>query len=78
MNTNLKLSRRIASVLLLGIALASSASAQAVAAADLTQKMAAARTRSDYEALATYYDQQAAGACAIATEHRKMAKQAQP
>ena len=74
MNTNLKLSRRIASVLLLSVVLASGASAQTVTAPDLMQKMEAARTRGDYEALATYYDQQATATRGIATEHRKMAK----
>lgn len=74
MNTHLKLSRRFASVLLLGIVLASGAPAQTVTAPELMQKMETARTRGDYEALATHYDQQAIAIRGIATEHRKMAK----
>ena len=74
MNTNLNLSRRIASVLLLSVVLASSVSAQSASAPDLAQRAEAARTKGDYEALAIDYDKQAAAARAIAAEHRKMAK----
>jgi hypothetical protein len=79
MNTNLKssrrvASRRIASALLLSVALARGASAQTVTAPELAQKMKAARTPSDCEALAAYYGQQAAADRAFAKEHRKMAK----
>lgn len=74
MNTNRKFQWRIASALLLSVMLASCASTQSVSSAELLQRAESARTRGDYEALATYYDQQAAAARGIATEHRKMAK----
>lgn len=50
MNTSLKLSRRIATGLLLSVVLASGAAAQTVTSPELLQKMEAARTRGDYEA----------------------------
>ncbi|MBN8507023.1 MAG: hypothetical protein J0L57_00265 [Burkholderiales bacterium] len=74
MNTNCKLSRRFASVLLLSAIWVSGVSAQTTTAPDLTQRVEAARTPADYEALATYYDQQATASRGIAAEHRKMAK----
>ncbi len=67
-------SRRIASVLLLSVALVGCASGLDAPSPELQQRIEAARTRSDYEALATYYDQQAAATRAVAVEHRKMAK----
>jgi hypothetical protein len=57
MNVNLKSSRDVALLLLLSVVLASCASG---------------RTPSDHQALATYYDQQAAAARASAADHRKM------
>lgn len=74
MKTNLQSTRRFASLLLLSAALAGSVSAQTTPSPELLQRTEAARTPSDYEALATYYDQQAAAARGIAAEHRKMAK----
>lgn len=74
MNTNLNSFRRFASLLLVGMALAGSVAAQAPASPELLQRIEAARTQGDYEALATYYDQQAAAARGTAAEHRKMAK----
>ena len=74
MNTNLNLSRRFASAFLLSIALAGAASAQTTSSSELLQRTETARTKGDYEALATDYDKQAAAARAIAAEHRKMAK----
>ena len=74
MSTNRRFSRRIASALLLSVALAGGVSAQTVTAADLLQRVESARSSADYEALATYYDQQAAASRGIAAEHRKMAK----
>jgi hypothetical protein len=73
MNTDLKSSRHIASVLLLSVVLAGCASGPAMTSTDLLQRIEAARTRSDHQALATHYDQQAAAARALAAEHRKMA-----
>ena len=72
MNVNLKSSRRIASLLLLSVVLASCASGPFAPAQDPVQRVEAARTASDHQTLATYYDQQAAAARAAAAEHRKM------
>ncbi len=74
MNPYLQSSRRHASVLLLSVVLAGGVSAQPTPSSELLQRVEAARTQGDYEALATYYDQQAAAARGIAVEHRKMAK----
>jgi hypothetical protein len=74
MNMNLKLSRRIASALLLSVVLAGCASGPNTPSPELQQRIEAARTRSDHEGLVTYYNQEAAAARAKAAEHRKMAK----
>jgi hypothetical protein len=74
MNLNLKSTRRLASLFLLSVALAGSISAQTSPPSELLQRVETARTQADYEALAKYYDQQAATARGIAAEHRKMAK----
>jgi len=74
MNTNLKSTRRFASMLLLSVIFASGVSAQTPTSSELLQRIEAARTPADYEALATYYDQQATAARGISAEHRKMAK----
>lgn len=72
MNVNLKSSRRIASLLLLSVVLASCALGPNAPPPDLMQRIEAARTRGDHQSLATYYDQQAAAARTSAAEHRKM------
>jgi hypothetical protein len=72
MDTKLRSSRRIAALLLLGAALAGCASGPFAPAQDTVQRVEAARTPSDHQALATYYDQKAAAARASAAEHRKM------
>ena len=72
MNTYLKSTRHIASLLLLSAILAGCASGPFAPAQDPVQRVEAARTASDHQALATYYDQQAAAARASAAEHRKM------
>jgi hypothetical protein len=72
MNVNLNSSRRIASLLLLSVVLAGCTSGPFAPAQDPVQRVAAARTASDHQALATYYDQQAAAARTSAAEHRKM------
>ncbi len=74
MSTHLKASRRVASVFLLSVVLAGCASGSIGTFPDLLQRIESANTRSDHEELATYYDQQAAAARAIAADHRKMAK----
>lgn len=74
MNMNLKLSRRIASALLLSVVLAGCASGPNAPSPELQQRIESARTRSDHEGLVTYYNQEAAAARAKAAEHRKMAK----
>lgn len=73
MNSNLKSSRRIASVLLLGAMLASCASGPDAPSHELMQRIESARTRGDHEALATYYQHEADAARAIAAKHRTMA-----
>jgi hypothetical protein len=72
MKLNLKSSRRIASLLLLSVVLASCASGPFAPEQDPVQRVEAARTSSDHQALATYYDQKAAAARASAAEHRKL------
>ena len=72
MNVNLKSSRHIASLVLLSVVLAGCASGPFATAQDPVQRVEAARTASDHQALATHYDQQAAAARASAADHRKM------
>lgn len=75
MNTDWKSLRRVASVLLLGLVLAGCASGpNAAPSPELLQRIEAAHTRSDHEALVAYYDGEATAARARAVEHRKMAK----
>lgn len=74
MNVNFGSFRRIAALLLLSAVLAGCASGPNEPSPDLLQKIESARTRSDHEALATYYTKQAAAARALAAEHRKMAQ----
>ena len=74
MKVNLKSSRRIASVLLLGLVLAGCASDPSAPSPELLQRIESARTRGEHEALATYFTQEAAKARALAENHRKMAK----
>ena len=74
MNANLKSSRRFVSVLLLSVVLAGCASGPNVPPAELLQRVETARTRGDYEALATYYEREAGAARANAVRHRTMAK----
>jgi len=74
MNSNLKLSRRIASAVLLGVILAGCTSAPTTAPSDdLLHRIESASTKSDHEGLAAYYDREAAAARASAATHRKMA-----
>ena len=80
MSTNLKPSRRIATLLLWGgialsgLALSGCAGVSTAPSPELLQQIETAHTRADHEALATYYDRQAVAARAIGAEHRKMAK----
>jgi PBP1b-binding outer membrane lipoprotein LpoB len=74
MNTNLKLSRRIASILLLSVVLAGCASGPFAPSTDLLRQIESATTRADHESLAARYDKEAASARATAVEHRKMAQ----
>lgn len=74
MSTCLKSSRRIATVVLLGLVLAGCASGPNAPSPDLTQRIELARTRGDHEALAKYYDGEVAKARATAENHRKMAR----
>ncbi len=60
---------------LLGVALAGCASAPTNSpSSGILEKITAAKTRSDHEAIAAYYDQEAANAHAKVDEHRKMAQ----
>ena len=60
-----------AMVLLVGIT--SGGQAAAAENVDIVQKVQAAKTAADHEAIASYYDAQAAAAKKKAEEHRKMA-----
>ena len=59
----------LALLLAVGVALPT---AQALAAEDITQKVQTAKTAADHEAIASYYDAQAADASQKAAMHRKM------
>ena len=74
MNTTWKSPQRIASVLLLSVVLAGCASGPNAPPPALQQQIETARTRSDHETLASYYQREAAASRAVAAEHRKMAK----
>ena len=74
MNTIWRSPHLIASALVLSVALAGCASGPKPPSPELVQQIESARTRTDHEALATYYVGQAAGARASAAEHRRMAK----
>lgn len=74
MKTNLNLSRRIASAMLLSLVLAGCASGPTAPSPELLQRIETARTRGDHEALATHFRQDAARARATAETHRKMGK----
>ncbi len=74
MNVNLKSPRQIASVLLLSLALVGCASGPTPASPDFLQRIEAARTRGDHEALARHYDEQVGKARASAESHRRMGR----
>lgn len=61
-------------VLLLGLGLAGCASEPSSPSAQLQQQIEAARTPTDHESLAKYYETEAASASQRAIEHRKLAK----
>lgn len=62
------------SMLLLGLALAGCASGPSSPTVQLQQQIEAARTPSDHESLAKYYETEAASASQRAIEHSKLAK----
>jgi len=64
----------IVSLVLLSVVLTGCATDPKVASPELQQRIEAARTRADHQALTTYYEREAAGARATAAEHRQMAK----
>ncbi len=67
--------KHVASALLLSIVLAGCASGPTSAPVpELQQRIEAAQTRADHEALALNYDREAAAARAKAAEHRNMAR----
>lgn len=75
MKTNLISSRRVVAALFsVGIALSGCAGVSTTPSQELQQRIEAASTRSDHEALATHYTREAGIARATAVEHRKMAK----
>ena len=74
MSISLKSSRRIATVVLLGLVLAGCASGPNAPSPDLTQRIELARTSGDHEALAKHFNQQAAAARILGAEHRTLAK----
>ena len=73
MNTIWKSPHRIASAFALSVVLAGCASGPKPPSPELQQQIEAARTSTDHDALTTHDVRQAAGARAIAAEHRKMA-----
>lgn len=74
MNTNFKMLGRITLVLLLSVVMAGCASGPKDPSSELLQQIEAASTRSDHEALVSYYEREAAGARTSAIGHRKMAQ----
>lgn len=75
MNTDWKSLPRIAAVLLLGLVLAGCASGpNSAPSPELLQRIEAARSRGDHEALVKYYEGEAVASRARAIEHRKMGK----
>ena len=75
MRTHMKFSRRVATPMLLaGFALSGCSVASTAPTPTLQQQIEAARTRSDHETLAAYYNGEAAAARAKAAEHRKLGK----
>jgi hypothetical protein len=73
-NPNFRSARRVTGVLLLSVAFVGCASGPTAPSPELTQRIESARTRADHEALAAYYQNEAAAALAAADKHRKMAK----
>lgn len=73
MNVRQRTLRRIASMLFLGAVLAGCASGPDSPSPELRQRLEAARTRSDHEALAAHYEREGAAARAVAARHRTMA-----
>lgn len=66
---------KIAAAMVLGIVVAGCATGPTSApSSQVQQRIEAAQTRTDHEALAVYYDNEAVGARAKGAEHRKMAK----
>ena len=74
MNRKLNGLRRLGLALIVGAALAGCASEPIVASAEMAQKIEAARTPADHEAIASHYTKEAAVAKSIAESHRKMAR----
>lgn len=77
MNNSLKMLRSHAALLLvIGIGLSGCAGVapSSTLSLELQQRIEAARTRGDHEALASHYTREAAAARAVAADHRKMAR----
>lgn len=70
----MKKSIPIVAVLLLGLALTGCASGPSSPSAQLQQQIETARTPTDHEALAKYYEAEAAKAVQRAIDHRRMSK----
>lgn len=74
MKTDWKSLRLMVSVLVLGVVLAGCAFGPNNPSSEMVQRIEAAHTRGDHEALAATYTQDATAARAKAAEHRKMAR----
>lgn len=74
MKLNWKSLSLTASVLLIGVVLAGCASGPSNPTPEMVQRIESASTRSDHEALAATYAQDATAARAKAVEHRRMAR----
>lgn len=64
----------LALTLMLGAALAGCASEPTLTTAEMAQRIEAARTPADHEAIAAYYAKEAAAARSSSDSHRKMAR----
>lgn len=74
MNTLWKSPRRIASLLLVSVAIAGCAGGPKSPSPALQQQIESANTRTDHVALASFYDREAADARTNAAYHRRLAK----
>ncbi len=74
MSANRLTTRRVASVVMIGLVLAGCAAVSPGPSADLLQRIELARTRADHESLAAHFAKGAGDARASAEVHRRMAR----